>query len=221
MSLSSKCTYVLNWSCKGSGETAQMRILIWSFVAGTCSRLIACLNCLWLLNALMFWMGVAKVLARLLKCAYSSELSGCSHIVNCVSMPSNWHYAIIFWMALTRLLRCADSSGLFLPCNKNCRRLCDLLMFWLRVVKTLARLFCADSSEVCSPWRDCAFSQNTFLFWKTNVRKIQNAAVFSATETVIFLDLCEAWINYHFQENVYFRFLKLHWGKLFMLSRKT
>ena len=28
VSLSSKCTYVLNWSCKGSGETAQMRILV-------------------------------------------------------------------------------------------------------------------------------------------------------------------------------------------------
>ena len=33
---------------------------------------------------------------------------------------------------------------------------------------------------------------NTFLFWKTNVRKIQNAAVIPATETVIFLDLSEA-----------------------------
>ena len=33
---------------------------------------------------------------------------------------------------------------------------------------------------------------NTFLFWKTNVRKIQNAAVIPATETVIFPDLCEA-----------------------------
>ena len=67
--------------------------------------------------------------------------------------------AIIFWMALAKLLRCADSSGLLLPCNKNRRRLCDLLMFWLRVVKTLATHFCANSSKVCSPWRDCAISQ--------------------------------------------------------------
>ena len=33
---------------------------------------------------------------------------------------------------------------------------------------------------------------NTFLFWKTNGRKIQNAAVIPATETVFILDLCEA-----------------------------
>ena len=47
---------------------------------------------------------------------------------------------------------------------------------------------------------------NTFLFWKKNVKKIQNAAVIPATETVNFLDL----FSFNFQENVYFRFLKLH-----------
>ena len=39
-------------------------------------------------------MGVAKVLARLLKCADSSELSGCSHIVDCVSMSSKCNYIL-------------------------------------------------------------------------------------------------------------------------------
>ena len=157
MSLSSKCTYVLNWSCKGSGETAQMRILVWAFVARTCSRLIACLNCLWLLNALMFWMWGSKRFWRdclNAQTRLSFPVARTSSIA-CLCLLN----AIIFWMALARLLRCADSSGLLLPCNKNRRGLCDLLMFWLRVVKTLARHFFADSSKVCSLWRDCAFSQ--------------------------------------------------------------
>ena len=54
---------------------------------------------------------------------------------------------------------------------------------------------------------------NTFLFWEKNVRKIQNAAVIPATETVNFLDL----FSLNVQENVFFRFLKLHRRK----SRKT
>ena len=178
MSLSSKCAYVLNWSCKGSGETAQMRILVWAFVARTCSRLIACLNLLLLLNALMFWMGVAKVLARLLKCADSSELSGCSHIVNCVSMSSKCNYILSGSGETAQVRRLAWA---FLPCNKNRRRLCDLLMFWLRVVKTLfwlrvVKTFLCRLVQSLQPVKRLRFfpeveRANTFLFWKTNVRK--------------------------------------------------
>ena len=95
-------------------------------------------------------------------------------------------------MALARLLRCADSSGLLLPCNKNRRRLCDLLMF-----KDSGETFLCRLVQSLQPVKRLRFfpeveRANTFLFWKTNVRKIQNAAVIPATETVIFLDLCEA-----------------------------
>ena len=38
--------------------------------------------------------GGSKGLARLLKCADSSELSGCSHIVDCVSMSSKCNYIL-------------------------------------------------------------------------------------------------------------------------------
>ena len=186
LSMTFKCTYVLNGDSKGSGETAQMRRLVWAF------RLLAhaikppLIACRCLLNALMFWMA----LARLLRCADSSEFLLLAHaikpIVDCV-------------IYLCFVKRSKDSGETFL---------CGLVQSW-QPVKRL-RFF----SEV-----ELA---NTFLFWKKNVRKIQNAAVIPA----IFLDLCEAWINYfifsfNFQENVYFRFLKLHRGKLFMLSRKT
>ena len=156
--LSSKCTYILNGSCKGSGETAQMRILVLAFVARTCSRLIACLNRLWLLNALTFWMGVATAQMRRLVWAFRLLAHAIKTTVDCVSMSSKCTYVLngsgetakvrrLVWVFVAR------------TCNKTHRRLRDLLMFWIREVKTLARHFCADSSKVGSPWRDCAFSQ--------------------------------------------------------------
>ena len=124
VSMSSKCTYVLN----GSGETAQVRRLVWAFVARTC--------------------------------------------------------------------------------NKNHRRLRDLLIFWIRVVKTLARHFLQTRPKLAA--REEFFQRLSERihsgFGKKNVRKIQNAAVIPATETENFLDL----FSFNFQENVYFRFLKLH-----------
>ena len=185
LSMTFKCTYVLNGGSKGSGETAQMRRLVWAFRLLAHAIKTPSIACLSLLNTLMFWNG-------------SGETAKVRRLV---------------WVFVAR------------TCNKTHRRLRDLLMFWMREVKTLARHFCADSSKVGSPWRDCAFSQKLSerihsYFGKKCYK--QNAAVIPA----IFLDLCEAWINYfifsfNFQENVYFRFLKLHRGKLFMLSRKT
>ena len=37
-STSSKCTYVLNANSKGPGETAQMRRVVWAFVARICNK---------------------------------------------------------------------------------------------------------------------------------------------------------------------------------------
>ena len=45
-------------------------------------------KCIYVLN------GGSKDIARLLKCADSSELSGCSHIVDCVSMSSKCNYIL-------------------------------------------------------------------------------------------------------------------------------
>ena len=58
----------------------------------------ASIVCLCLLNAHMLRMGVAKALARLLKCAYSSELSLLANAikttVDCLSMSSKCTYVL-------------------------------------------------------------------------------------------------------------------------------
>ena len=121
LSMTFKYTYVLNGGSKCSGETAQMRRLVWAF----------------------------RLLAHAIKTT-----------VDCVSMSSKCTYVLngsgetakvrrLVWVFVAR------------TCNKTHRRrrLRDLLMFWIREVKTLARHFCANSSKVGSPWRDCAFSQ--------------------------------------------------------------
>ena len=120
LSMTFKCTYVSNGGSKGSCETAQMRRLVWAF----------------------------RLLAHAIK----------QTTVDCVSMSSKCTYVLngsgetakvrrLVWVFVAR------------TCNKTHRRLRVLLMFWIREVKTLARHFCADSSKVGSPWRDCAFSQ--------------------------------------------------------------
>ena len=52
------------------------------------SKLSMTSKCTYVLN------GVAKILAKLLKYADSSELSGCSHIVDCMSMSSKCNYIL-------------------------------------------------------------------------------------------------------------------------------
>ena len=148
LSMTFKCTYVLNGGSKGSGETAQMRRLVWAF----------------------------RLLAHEIKTT-----------IDCVSMSSKCTYVLngsgetakvsrLVWVFVAR------------TCNKTHRRLRDQRMFWIREVKTLARHFCADSSKVGSPWRDCLFlrgwASEYILILEKNVRKIQNAAVIPATETV-------------------------------------
>ena len=137
-------------------------------------------------------MGVAKVLARLLRCADSSELSGCSHIVDCVSMSSKCNYILNGWRdcsgAQTRLGFCCHAiktavDCVIYLCFKSSKDSCETILCRLVQSRQPAkRLRFFPEVE----------RANTFLFWKTNVRKIQNAAVIPAAETVIFLDLCEA-----------------------------
>ena len=101
LSMTSKCLYVLNGGSKGSGETAQMRRLVWAF---------------WLL-------------------AHAIKTT-----VDCVSMSSKCTY-VLNGSGETAQVRRLVWAFVARTCNKNHRRLRDLLIFWIRVVKTLARHF--------------------------------------------------------------------------------
>ena len=131
LSMTSKCTYVLNGGSKGSGETAQIGRLFWAF----------------------------QLLAHALKTTFDcvSVSSECTYVLNGSDETAQLRRLVWAFVART--------------CNKNHRRLCDLLMFWIRVVKNLAIHFCADSSKAGSPCRDCTFSQRLSerihsYFWK-------------------------------------------------------
>ena len=167
--LSSKCTYVLNGSCKGSGETAQMRIPVWAFVARTCSRLIACLNCLWLLNALVLNGGSndsgETAQMRRLVWAFRLLAHAIKNSVDCVSMSSKCTY-VLNGSAETAKVRRLVWVFVARTCNKTHRRLRDL-----KRSKDSGETFLCRLVQSWQPVKRLRFFSeveraNTFLFWK-------------------------------------------------------
>ena len=153
MSLSSKCTYVLYGSCKCFRETAQTRILVWAFLQSfdCVSKLSMTSKCPYVLNGGSKGSGETAQMRRLVW-AFWLLAHAIKITVDCMSMSSKCTYVLNGYGETAQVHRLVWAF-VARTCNKNLRRLRDLLIFWIRVVKTLARHFFADSSKAGSPWR--------------------------------------------------------------------